>query len=231
MNASQSLVRNFNVAIKAPRDPELRIKLIQEEAQELLDAIADKDIVAVIDALCDLLYVIYGAADVFGIEIEDVDFSLLRVEKNPKWDLMGNLHVLMDFNAAINDAVKAIKTFQQTEISRAKLKAELTDLARGCWEFGAGGAGVDLRQFFREVHRTNMHKLLGPRREDGKQLKPEGWKPPRLRAMYERMVQGKHPQCDVTCEGREFGSYRVLPHPDGGSVCGDCGGLIVDAGT
>jgi len=29
-----------------------------------------------------------------------------------------------------------------------------------------------------EVHRSNMAKLGGPRREDGKVLKPEGWTPP-----------------------------------------------------
>jgi predicted HAD superfamily Cof-like phosphohydrolase len=38
--------------------------------------------------------------------------------------------------------------------------------------------GIDLAPFWDEVHRTNMAKQGGPVREDGKQLKPPGWRPP-----------------------------------------------------
>jgi len=44
-------------------------------------------------------------------------------------------------------------------------------------------AGVDLSEPFREVHASNMLKLLGPKREDGKQLKPEGWCPPDIESI------------------------------------------------
>jgi len=37
---------------------------------------------------------------------------------------------------------------------------------------------LDLEPFFNEVHRTNLAKVGGPVREDGKRLKPEGWQPP-----------------------------------------------------
>lgn len=40
------------------------------------------------------------------------------------------------------------------------------------------GDGFDIRPHFNEVHAANMSKLTGPKRKDGKQLKPEGWKPP-----------------------------------------------------
>lgn len=40
--------------------------------------------------------------------------------------------------------------------------------------------GINLDPFFTEVHRTNMAKTGGPVRGDGKILKPEGWKPPRI---------------------------------------------------
>lgn len=39
-------------------------------------------------------------------------------------------------------------------------------------------AGIDLRPVWAEVARANLDKLGGPRRGDGKLLKPEGWKPP-----------------------------------------------------
>jgi predicted HAD superfamily Cof-like phosphohydrolase len=42
----------------------------------------------------------------------------------------------------------------------------------------AAAWGIDLDPFFAEVQRANMEKLQGPKREDGKQLKPEGWRPP-----------------------------------------------------
>ena len=38
--------------------------------------------------------------------------------------------------------------------------------------------GIDLGPVWEEIHRTNMAKAGGPRREDGKILKPEGWQPP-----------------------------------------------------
>lgn len=40
--------------------------------------------------------------------------------------------------------------------------------------------GVDLRPVWDEVQQTNMAKVGGPIREDGKQLKPEGWTPPNI---------------------------------------------------
>lgn len=48
--------------------------------------------------------------------------------------------------------------------------------------------GVDLAPFFAEVHRTNMAKEGGPTREDGKIMKPEGWKPP---AIAQMITEGK----------------------------------------
>lgn len=38
--------------------------------------------------------------------------------------------------------------------------------------------GIDLEKAFEEVHRANMEKVGGPKRADGKQLKPYDWDPP-----------------------------------------------------
>jgi predicted HAD superfamily Cof-like phosphohydrolase len=46
---------------------DLRISLIQEELNELSEAIKNKDIVEVADALCDLQYVLSGAILEFGL--------------------------------------------------------------------------------------------------------------------------------------------------------------------
>lgn len=81
----------------------LRRALIEEETRELDEAIRARDFVEVADALADLLYVVYGTAVSFGL---------------------------------------------------------------------------DIRPVFAEVHRSNMAKVGGGTRADGKVLKPEGWKPP-----------------------------------------------------
>jgi len=48
----------------------LRVDLIKEELDELIEALADKDIVEVADALTDILYVTYGAGAAFGIDLD-----------------------------------------------------------------------------------------------------------------------------------------------------------------
>ena len=49
----------------------LRIELISEEFQELVDACNANDIIEVADALTDILYVTYGAAHSFGVPIDE----------------------------------------------------------------------------------------------------------------------------------------------------------------
>lgn len=48
----------------------LRLYLIEEELDELKEAIANDDLVEVADALTDLLYVVYGAGAAFGINLD-----------------------------------------------------------------------------------------------------------------------------------------------------------------
>lgn len=50
---------------------ELRLELIAEELDELSDAVADRDMIEIADALTDLLYVIYGAGHAFGIDLDE----------------------------------------------------------------------------------------------------------------------------------------------------------------
>jgi len=48
----------------------LRISLIEEELDELKNAINQKNLLEVADALTDLLYVTYGAGHAFGINLD-----------------------------------------------------------------------------------------------------------------------------------------------------------------
>jgi hypothetical protein len=43
--------------------------------------------------------------------------------------------------------------------------------------------GIDMDPIFQEINRTNMLKVGGPKRADGKVGKPEGWKPPYIESL------------------------------------------------
>lgn len=91
MTPEQNKVLEFHRAMgstigSAPaiRDAELRMDLIMEEALEFAEAmgwshqmtvrksIGPSDLIAAADALGDLLYVVYGAAVAFGIDLEPI---------------------------------------------------------------------------------------------------------------------------------------------------------------
>ena len=48
----------------------LRLDLIEEELDELKEAINNNDLLEVADALTDILYVTYGAGHAFGIDLD-----------------------------------------------------------------------------------------------------------------------------------------------------------------
>jgi len=49
---------------------DLRYELIREELDEFKEALKNKDILEVADALTDILYVTYGAGHAFGIDLD-----------------------------------------------------------------------------------------------------------------------------------------------------------------
>ena len=67
----------------------LRCDLIQEEFNELKDAIKQKDLKEVADALTDLLYVTYGAGHSYGINLDDC-FQEVQDSNMSKLDNNGN---------------------------------------------------------------------------------------------------------------------------------------------
>tara|TARA_A100000164_G_scaffold353233_1_gene359656 strand:- start:207 stop:578 length:372 start_codon:yes stop_codon:yes gene_type:complete len=67
----------------------LRLNLIQEELDELKEALDKKDIVEIADALTDILYVTYGAGHAFGINL-DICFAEVQNSNMSKLDKKGN---------------------------------------------------------------------------------------------------------------------------------------------
>lgn len=127
MNESQRMVeefhRQFEILVnRIPTIPEemtrrLRVRLIEEEFSELKEAMVKQDLVALAKELADLLYVVYGTAVSYGIDMEPV---------------------------------------------------------------------------FREVHRSNMSKVGGYKREDGKWVKPATYSPATLGPILQTQADAEH---------------------------------------
>ena len=67
----------------------LRLDLIKEELEELTEAMNNKDLLEVADALTDILYVTYGAGHAFGIDL-DKCFDEVQQSNMSKLDDHGN---------------------------------------------------------------------------------------------------------------------------------------------
>lgn len=63
--------------------------------------------------------------------------------------------------------------------SLAETADAIIDLVYVALGFGHA-LGLPLDELWSEVHRSNISKAGGPRRPDGKVLKPEGWQPPNI---------------------------------------------------
>ena len=59
-----------NPSFSSDKINKLRIDLIKEELEELREAMNNKDLLEVADALTDILYVTYGAGHAFGIDLD-----------------------------------------------------------------------------------------------------------------------------------------------------------------
>ena len=92
----------------------LRISLIEEELDELKQAIKENNIKEVADALTDILYVTYGAGHAFGInldkcfeEVQNSNMSKLGIDGKPIYNEHGKVmkgpnYFKPDFNKFID---------------------------------------------------------------------------------------------------------------------------------
>ena len=79
---------------------DLRYNLIKEELDELKQAIDNKDLLEVADALTDILYVTYGAGHAFGIDLD----SCFEEVQNSNMSKLGK-----DGKPIYNEAGKVMK--------------------------------------------------------------------------------------------------------------------------
>ena len=87
-----------NANFSSDKINKLRIDLIEEELEELKDAIKKKDLKETVDALTDILYVVYGAGHAFGVnldkcfeEVQNSNMSKLGEDGKPIYNENGKV--------------------------------------------------------------------------------------------------------------------------------------------
>lgn len=192
----QKAVSDFHEKMKIPsrlrpkKDPLLcdavaRSLLILEEGAEATVALIQGNLTESVDGLIDLVYVCLGSLDRWGISADkmlkvtndELNIGDGRGFAEPKFRLNASKEAEGVLGRTI-DAVTAILTGD----------LEASELRVGDCVFEAVATmvswGIDPEPIFAEVHRTNMLKSEGVFNPlTGKILKPEGWKPPRIREL------------------------------------------------
>lgn len=190
------VVRSFeNPEFDIP-EREFRFKLIQEEINELVhDGFKRENLVEVIDACGDIVYVVVGASLSHGIPIEirksgftseSFERSLNSQDGQNIVFIMQNLLVELYKTTCMSD-LKDNSEFEENNARLAKIWSSIVEM---CYSI-SNAYGVDLDGVLEEIQASNMSKF-GPnlevyRREDGKVLKgPNYFKPNIERVMREQ---------------------------------------------
>lgn len=142
-----------------------RISLMREELNEFKDALKQGDLVEMADALCDLSYVINGAGQCLGINL-DVLLADLGMSIDTPGDLNRtvNKNIITDEPDIIANGVKELESFLSefcgsVETQELQEMGEyLVKLLDATYRFGHA-LNFDMDSMFREVHRSNMTKV------------------------------------------------------------------------
>ena len=109
----------------------LRLNLIKEEIEELNDAIKVNDMKETRDAIGDILYVVYGMADIFGIDIDYIFSNTLQTEVFKYYvDTIKNENIntayIDKIIAASENGIKTITNFNYIKVFTDELKDSKT---------------------------------------------------------------------------------------------------------
>jgi len=159
MNSMQKAVEGFHkkhdlpVDIGTPKldeDMLLRIRLISEESFELVQAIHQKNIAEVADAIGDLVFVLYGTAVVYGLDLE------VDVEETSSKPMFPDQIIEMSHVLHLIQKVGDIADSLEGRNLRA-LQFDLEDTINLCG-FISEDFGLPIQSIFFEVVRSNMTK-------------------------------------------------------------------------
>lgn len=163
---------------------DLRISLINEELNEYRVAYEAGDKVEQADALADLLYVLAGAAVVYGVATDE-PFESPYDDADPLEGFPSNHYEALRYE--FSDYLVGEKSDDLYLISKGIFHMMLEIF------FVARQSRIPINAVFAEVHRSNLSKL-GPDgkpiiREDGKILKGAMYSPPDIQAVLDAHVR------------------------------------------
>jgi predicted HAD superfamily Cof-like phosphohydrolase len=105
MQTPLAIVREFHErfgvpVLNSPQLPDLdrallRYQLITEEYEEFRDASATRNLIEIADSLADMVYVIYGTALEYGIDLDRVLDEVHRSNMSKVWE-DGTVHYRVD---------------------------------------------------------------------------------------------------------------------------------------
>jgi hypothetical protein len=142
-----------------------RISLIDEELNELKKAFYDKNLEEIADALCDIAYVVHGAGQCLGVNLD-------KLMREMRIDIRSNFNLIDKLSDA--DIIKKHYGFIQDGIRQLDNALLIFSAAAGYHKFDimciwlprmlqitysiGHGLGFNMNLMFREVHRSNMAK-------------------------------------------------------------------------
>ena len=174
-NPMQTAVADFHRATDQPvgltpalRDAPLRSALIAEEVTEAAIALRAGEVRESAKELCDVLYVVFGSAVTFGLTLLPL---IPPVEPAEQPTLQDAEHWARLIEAFGDRACQAIAgdDLELVEIGLGLLAGAVLATGIAC--------GLRLEECFAIVHASNMTKIGGPVRPDGKRLKPATYRP------------------------------------------------------
>jgi len=168
---------------------QLRKKLLNEEFNEYLHAMATYNRVEIADALGDMTYILFGTLISYGIEINEyfntIDSFLLESEGLSLDEIFINTKksIITAFDIYIDSE-------DQNDLD--KIRNSLSDLLFNI-EVASRVYNIPLEDVFNEIHRSNMSKLDDNGkpiyREDGKVLKGKNYSPPDISKIINKHLE------------------------------------------
>jgi predicted HAD superfamily Cof-like phosphohydrolase len=143
---------NYYLTSTNPTLIPFRLSLIKEEINELLEAYANKDLIEIIDACADILYVIYGACLAFGID--NIGYGLLFHSANT------NTNETMINKQSIKEHMEIMKSLLNdlNDTTPSKYQFIFRQLILYVYNI-CNDLCVNINDCFNEVHRSNMTKV------------------------------------------------------------------------
>lgn len=156
LTSGQYVGVNYGITKENSQLIELRRDLINEELNELSDAIEEENTIEILDALCDIEYVLLGAMITFGIKPEKIVIH--------DFELYDNIAGLLELNETI---FRNIKSLRNKEISQSDFSNLYADLILFRQTLSTNGIDYDylFQKAFDRVHESNMTKFCKTERE------------------------------------------------------------------